>query len=133
MRRIIPEMTMPKIPVVIYKEDEETTPLLAWLDEVEPKEAVAKCTALIELLGDRGHDLRRPASAPLEDGIYELRTRVNKVQVRMLYFFDKREAAVVTHGFIKRGAKVPTAEIERARRSRERYLADKEKHTHRED
>src|SRR5262245_61462894 len=98
---------MPKIPVVIYKEDEKTTPLLAWLAEIEPKQAVAKCIALIERLRDHGHDLRRPAAAPLEDGIYELRTRANKVQVRMLYFFDKREAAVVTHGFIKAGAKVP--------------------------
>jgi phage-related protein len=75
--------------------------------------------------------LRRPHADILEDGLHELRTRQNKVRLRMLYFFDKK-TAVITHGFVKNVARVPRVEIKRASRFRERYLADPDGHTHEE-
>jgi hypothetical protein len=123
---------MPKTHVVFYRDDDGDTPLLMWLDEVEPREAVPKCLALIELLRERGHELRRPHADVLRDDIHELRARRGKVRIRMLYFFDGK-TAIVTHGFVKPKDKVPDVEIERAKRFRDRYLADRERHTHEED
>jgi hypothetical protein len=122
---------MPKTRVVFYKDDDGSTPLLDWLAEVRPQEAVPKCQALIGLLAEKGHELRRPHADLLRDDIRELRARRGKVRIRMLYFFDK-QTAVLTHGFVKPGAKVPDAEIERARSFRQRYLADPGGHTHEE-
>jgi phage-related protein len=122
---------VPQTRVIFYRDDDGSTPLLDWLAEVQPRQAVARCIALIELLAERGHELRRPHADILKDGIHELRTRQGRVQLRMLYFFDKH-TAVVTHGFIKRGRKVPTAEIERAGEFRDRYVADPASHTHEE-
>ena len=119
---------MPATHVVFYKDDDGSTPLLVWLDELQPQEAVAKCIVLIEALRASGHELRRPSADILEDGIYELRARLNKVRLRMLYFFDKK-TAVVTHGFVKNVARVPPAEISRAQRFRERYLSGPADHT----
>src|SRR5947209_2731511 len=122
---------MPVTRVVFYKDDDGTTPLLDWLNQRQPREAVAKCIALIELLKEKGHELRRPHADVLEDGIHELRARQGKVQLRMLYFFLLK-TAVITHGFSKRGKKVPAIEIKRAKAFRTRYVADPESHTHEE-
>ncbi len=122
---------MPKTRVVFYKE-EGSTPVLDWLGSLQPREAVAKCIVAINLLKERGHELRRPHADFLEDGIYELRARQGKVQFRILYFFEK-QLAVLAHGFIKPGKKVPPGEIERANGFRERYKTDPAKHTHEED
>ncbi|HVS34308.1 MAG TPA: type II toxin-antitoxin system RelE/ParE family toxin [Gemmataceae bacterium] len=123
---------MPKTTVVFFKDDDGDVPLLQWLAELRPKEAVAKRLALIETLRERGHDLRRPQAAPLRDGIYELRARLNKVRLRMLYFFHKK-AAVLTHGFGKKSDETPPVEIDRAVNYRTRFLADPKKHFHSED
>lgn len=122
---------MPITEVVIYREEDGSTPLLGWLAGLNAPKQVAKCLALVERLKASGHELRRPLADLLVDGIYELRGRVGKVQLRILYFFDKKQA-IITHGFIKPGAAVPPEEIDRARRSRTRYLADRTRHTHAE-
>ena len=116
---------------MFYKHDDGATPLLAWLDTVQPREAVAKCIALIDLLKEKGHELRRPHADVLTDGIHELRAHQGRVQLRMLYFFDEK-TAVITHGFIKRGKKVSPKEITRAKGFRNRYHTDPESHTHEE-
>jgi phage-related protein len=87
---------------------------------------------VIELLRQYTFRLRRPHTDALRDGIRELRARAGQVQYRVLYFFHKR-SAVLTHGFIKRGAQVPDEEIERAIASRVRFQAAPERHTYTED
>jgi phage-related protein len=76
-----------------------------------------------------GHELRRPISAPLRDGIYELRLRENKVRLRMLYFFAGRKAVVVTHGLKKQTDRVPPVEIDRALEMKKQYEACPDAHT----
>ena len=49
----------------------------------------------------RGFELRRPMADLLEDGIYELRVRVGKVNYRILYFFHGRNVAILTHAMTK--------------------------------
>lgn len=57
-----------------------------------------------------------PSSTPrgdyLRDGIYELRAAQGHVNFRILYFFQGRIAAVLSHALTKRDA-VPEVEINR--------------------
>ena len=120
---------MPKINVVLYKEDDETIPLLDWLRGLVPK-ARAKCVARIIRLQQRGHELRRPEADYLRDDIYELRIGLRRVNYRILYFFHGRTAAVLSHGLVKEG-RVPPAEIEKAIVRKAKFETDPEAHTYR--
>jgi len=122
---------MPETRVVFCRDEDGAAPLLDWLASVQPREAVASCIALIGLPKEKGHELRRPHADILVDGIHELRAHRGRVQLRMLYFFQEN-TAVVTHGFIKRGTKVPAKEISRAKVFRRRWHADPVRYTHKE-
>jgi len=53
------------------------------------------------------------------------------VNYRMLYFFHGRKVVVVSHGFSKQQAKVPTREISLALRRKKEYEANPAAHTFR--
>ncbi|PHN03525.1 type II toxin-antitoxin system RelE/ParE family toxin [Flavilitoribacter nigricans] len=63
--------------------------------------------------------------------IWEFRTRFNKIQVRLLAFWDKEDGeetlVVSTHGIIKKTDKVAKKEIAKAEKIRQMYFADKNK------
>jgi phage-related protein len=123
---------MPQTQVFIYLDHDGSAPLLEWLDALRPPKAVAKCLAMIDLLGQLGIELRRPHADFLRDGVFELRARLGKVHYRILYFFHG-QTAVVTHGFIKAGKRVAPTEIDRTIAYRVRSAKDPEGHTYREE
>lgn len=65
----------------------------------------------------------------LKDGIWEFRTKYNKAYYRLFAFWDKTDKAdtliIATHGLIKKTAKTPTGEIEKAEELRKAYFKDK--------
>ncbi len=122
---------MAAVKVVMYKEDDESVPLLEWLDDVQPRKAIAKCIVLVDLLKQFGPDLHRPHADFLRDGIHELRTHYMSVQYRMLYFFHK-QTAVITHGLIKPGKQVLPKEIDLAVQRKKKFEIAPKKHTHEE-
>ncbi len=67
----------------------------------------------------------------LKSEIWELRTKYEGLQIRLLAFWDKTDnketLVIATHGFIKKVDKVPENEIERAVGIRERYFKGKPK------
>lgn len=67
----------------------------------------------------------------LQNDIWELRTKFGGLQIRLLAFWDKSDnkktLVIATNGFIKKVDKVPTNEIERAERLREKYFQNKPK------
>ena len=67
----------------------------------------------------------------LQNDIWEFRTKFAGLQIRLLAFWDKTESietlVIATHGFIKKVDKVPTKEIDRAVRLRDRYFENKQK------
>src|SRR5437870_4153996 len=121
---------MPRTNVRLYRDDDRTVPLLEWLDTL-PRKAQDKCRVKIERLRELGHELRRPEADYLRDGIYELRVRLRRVNYRMLYFFYRDIAVVLSHGLVKEG-QVPPKEIERAIEHRSKFEKDPEKHSHEE-
>jgi hypothetical protein len=122
---------MPRTAVIIYQEAEGSVPLLDWLDDL-PGKAQVKITARIELLAQRGSELRRPHCDYLEDQIYELRVRLGHVQYRILYAFVGRNRVLLSHGCTKEDV-VPKTEIARALRNLASYRSDLQKHTYHED
>jgi phage-related protein len=67
----------------------------------------------------------------LQNDIWEFRTKYAGQQIRLLAFWDKthkKETLVIaTHGFIKKVDKVPSKEISRAERLKEKYFNNKQK------
>jgi phage-related protein len=116
---------------VLYREEDGTVPLLAWLERL-PEKAQDKCVVRIERLAKLGHELRRPEADYLRDDIYELRAKHSGINYRLLYFFHGREAVVLSHGFSKQQAKVSKKEIELAIERKERFRKTPRKHSHEE-
>jgi len=67
----------------------------------------------------------------LQKDIWEFRIKFAGLQIRLLAFWDKSEKketlVLATHGFIKKLDKVPTREIDRALKLRDRYFENKQK------
>jgi phage-related protein len=126
---IIEAGQLPKIEVLLYREEDGSVPLREWLDGLERK-AQAKCVASLERLEDMGHELRRPEADLLRDKIYELRTRHGRVNLRMLHFFHGRQAVVVSHGLTKED-EVPPRGIDLAIQRKACFEKAPQKHTFR--
>ncbi|MEX2264001.1 MAG: type II toxin-antitoxin system RelE/ParE family toxin [Bryobacteraceae bacterium] len=113
--------------LVYYQEDAETVPMVQWLEELSAK-ALQKCLVRLERLEQLGHELRRPEADYLRDDIYELRASYQGVHYRMLYFFHRRSAVVVSHGLTKERV-VPPREIDLAIKRKQAFEASPEQHT----
>ena len=113
--------------VLFYQEDDGSVPVLDWLHTLHER-AWRKSFAVIQLLKQSGHELRRPHADMLRDGVYELRTRVGNVNYRILYGFVGKDVALLAAGLTKE-KKVPSKEIERAIVRIEKYKANPEAHS----
>lgn len=118
---------MPPTPIIFYREEHGRVPLLEWLDGL-PDKARLKCLARLQRLEMLGHELRRPEADYLRDGIYELRATFQGVHCRMLYFFHKTQAVVISHG-LKKEREVPAGEIDRAIGRKQQFEQAPEKHS----
>ena len=107
--------------VEFYDTEDGRTPTQEFLDSLEPK-MNAKMVGLMEILEKKGYSLREPYSAPLEDGIFELRAVQGSNISRALFFFYIEGRIVMTHGFIKKTQKTPRAQIELAKKYRADFL-----------
>ena len=107
--------------VEFYDTEDGRTPIQEFLDSLEPK-MNAKMVGLMEILEEKGYSLREPYSAPLEDGIYELRAVQGSNISRALFFFYVEGRIVITHGFIKKTQKTPRAQIKLAKKYRADFL-----------
>jgi phage-related protein len=125
---------MPRTRVVFFQDEAGRAPVLDWLEELQKENAKAwaNCRARIVLLSQFGHELRRPATDFLQDGVYELRAKQGHVQYRILYFFHDRNVAVLSHSVTKEHS-IPPVEIERALRRKRQFEQNPEKHTYAED
>ncbi len=122
---------MPRIDVLFYRDDDGTVPLIEWLDKLDSK-ALDKCRVAIDLLRQRGHELRRPQADYLRDGIYELRVGLRGINYRLLYFFHGRQAVVVSHAIVKKRV-VPPKEIDRATGHKKAFEEAPQRHTYFEE
>jgi phage-related protein len=113
--------------VVFYREGGRV-PVREWLDSL-PRDAREWCHDRLALLREFGHALRRPPAARVHAGLYELRAKHRRLNLRMLYFFHGQTVVVISRGFAKQQATIPLAEIRRALECRERFESDPQTHT----
>lgn len=116
------------VQIVLYQEADGTCPVVAFFHEVAER-VRTQARERLRLLAERGHQLRRPHAAYLEDGIYELRWRTGKVQYRILYFFHDRTAAILAHALTKEDV-VPPADLNHAKLRKSNFYADPTTHTY---
>lgn len=116
--------------VVFFKEKDGSVPIFEWLDSIPEKARL--CLAKIERLKEEGHQLRRPEADLLRDKIYELRSSLQGIHYRILYFFHGNVAAVLSHGIIKEDC-VPPIEISRAIERRKNFEMNPKAHTFQEE
>jgi len=118
---------MPRVTVLFYRESDGSVPVLEWMD-AQPSKAVDKCVVRIERLRQLGHELRRPEADYLRDGIYELRTRFQSVNYRVLYFLHERTYAVLLHALTKE-QDIPDRDIAIAIERKRRFASEPGTHT----
>lgn len=111
--------------IIFYEKSDGSEPAKEFILGLDPKMR-AKMLRTIDLLSHNGIDLREPYSKPLTDGIFELRAKVGSDISRVLYFFVVGKKIILTNGFVKKTAKAPRSEIERAKRYRSEYISRKE-------
>jgi phage-related protein len=107
--------------IEFYSSEDGREPVAEFLDTLDPK-MTAKLVGLMEILEEKGTELRMPYSEHLEDGIFELRAKQGNDISRVLYFFVLGKKAILTNGFMKKTKKTPKNEIELAKRYRKDYL-----------
>ncbi|WEV46514.1 type II toxin-antitoxin system RelE/ParE family toxin [Bifidobacterium sp. ESL0690] len=95
--------------------------LLSSLDE----KLARKLLDDIDMLRVYGNHLREPYSKRVSDGIFELRVRQSRNDVRALYFFMEGRRIIITNGFVKKQNKLPLVELSRAKRYRKDWLERK--------
>ena len=118
---------MPKTEVLLFAEDDGSSPFVDWLTGL-PTKVQIKSIARVERLIEFGHELRRPEADFLRDGIHELRLRHGRVNYRILYFFHEQRI-VVSHGLTKEAA-VPNSEIDLAIERQATFEQHPDKHTY---
>jgi len=107
--------------VTYYVEPDGAKPVEKYINALSINER-AKILAFIDNLENKGPDLHRPYADLLEDGIHELRIKMTRTQVRILYFFCYRDIIILTNIFDKHTDKVPKMEIKLAKKNREDFL-----------
>lgn len=111
---------MKQFEVILYEKENGESPVEEFMSSLDAKMR-AKLIGLLEILEEKGNQLREPYSKHLEDGIFEIRCKVGNNISRVLYFFYYEGNIILTNGFIKKTQKTPRKEIELAKKYRADY------------
>ena len=108
--------------IEFYSTEDGREPVADFLDSLDPKMS-AKLVGLMEILEEKGTELRMPYSEHLEDGIFELRCKQGSNITRVMYFFYVGKKIVATNGFVKKTQKTPAKELKLAKERRADWLS----------
>ena len=112
---------MKKFEVIFYEKKNGECPVEDFLSHLGLKMR-AKYIGILEILEEKGHELREPYSKHLEDGIFEIRCKIGTNITRILYFFYYQKKIILTNGVVKKSQKTPQKEIELAKARRFDYI-----------
>jgi len=108
--------------VEYYETPTKQCPTQEFLDNCDKERVLPPIMHDIGQLEKFGYKLTRPQVGPLRDHIYELRTRVGRINYRLLYFFFYNEKIIISHGITKIKI-VPSNQIDIAIEHRKDYFA----------
>jgi len=109
--------------IYYYKDERSRNPVKEFIDKL-PLKGQAKIFAYITELRTHGHDLHRPVSGYLRDGIHELRPKNN----RIFYFYFMRDNAVLVHAIKKKTDRLSREDLDIAIRRKLMIERDKGEH-----
>ncbi len=112
---------MDKFEVEFYTKDNGEKPAKDFILSLDIKMR-AKILGIIDVLEEKGTQLREPYSKHLQDGIFEIRGKVGTDITRILYFFYYGKRIILTNGFIKKTQQTPKSEIKLAKSYRKDFL-----------
>lgn len=112
---------MDKFEVEFYTKDNGEKPAKDFIVSLDVKMR-AKILGIIEVLEEKGNQLREPYSKHLDDGIFEIRGKVGTDLTRVLYFFYYGRKIILTNGFVKKTQETPKQEIKLAKAYRKDFL-----------
>ncbi len=112
---------MDKFEVEFYTKDNGEKPAKDFILSLDIR-IRAKVLGIIEILEEKGNQLREPYSKHLVDGIFEIRGKVGTDIARVLYFFYYGKKIIITNGFVKKTQETPKREIKLAKSYRKDYL-----------
>lgn len=101
--------------IVYYQKTNGREPAKEFLDSL-PDPLKAKGFRDVNLLRERGPELRGPVSKYLADGLFELRIQTAGDSARVFYFFFSEGKIILTNRFVKKSQKTPLRELRRALR-----------------
>lgn len=105
-----------------YETENGERPAVLFLRSLGPRDSI-DAASLLKSLREQGNALRRPNSASLGDGLFELRGK----QVRIFYIFLPGRMALLLDGEIKKRNDIPTATMKRMRKLQKDALAESER------
>ena len=108
--------------IEFYSSEDGREPVAEFLDSLDSKMS-AKLVGLMEILEEKGTELRMPYSEHLEDGIFELRCKQGSNITRVMYFFYVGNKIITANGFVKKTQKTPAKELKLAKERRADWLS----------
>ena len=93
--------------IEFYEDQKGSRPAQEFIDNLKNRTEINQIAVHMRELKAQGYRLQRPMSAPLRDGIHELRPGPN----RILYGFNQG-AAVLLHALRKKTRETPSKDIE---------------------
>lgn len=92
--------------IYYFVDEKGNNPVKEFIKLLPTKER-AKVFAYLVELKNQGHSLHRPMADYLKEGIYELRSKDN----RIFYFFLLKDNAVLVHAIMKKTDKIPEGDL----------------------
>jgi phage-related protein len=106
--------------IEFYEKEKELYPAYDFINNLDTK-MKAKIYLSIELLEEKGNQLREPYTKPISDGIFELRVKVSTDITRIFFFFYSGNKIILTNGYVKKQQKMDISEFEKAKKYKQDY------------
>ena len=81
-----------------------------------PKGILANLVHILEMIEEFGPTIGKPHTAPMGDGLFEIRAKGREGIGRALFCTPKGKEIIILHTFIKKTQKIPKKELDKARR-----------------
>jgi phage-related protein len=105
--------------VVFFKTDMNNEPVREWLKDLPKEDCEVIGTDILTV--QYAWPVGKPLVDNLSDGIWEVRSRLDRRIARTLFAVVNQEI-VLLHGFIKKQQKTPPDELDLAKKRKKQYL-----------
>jgi phage-related protein len=87
-----------------------------------PDGILANLLHILEMIEEFGPSLGKPHTAPMGDGLFEIRAKGMEGIGRVLYCTLKGKEIVILHSFTKKTQKTPKKELDKARKRQKELM-----------